>query len=67
MGRAIVVRNNLGTPAEPWCLAEREERCRSALRLLAIANTTEGMNWAQAARHRLGACPSNGLDGYGAW
>jgi hypothetical protein len=53
MGRAIVVRNDLGTSAEPWCLAKREERRRSALRLLAIANTTEGMNWAQAARHRL--------------
>src|SRR3712207_1709384 len=50
MGRAITIRMDLGTAADPRRLAKRQSGRRTALRLLAIANALDGMSRAQAAR-----------------
>ena len=57
MGRAITIRTDLGTAADLRRMA-KQQRGRTALRLLAIANALDGMSRAQAGlkpRERLGS------------
>ena len=50
MGRGLSIREDLATAVELRRLAKKEPRRRTAQRMLAIANTLEGMSRAQAAQ-----------------